>query len=125
MRLRQVAFNVRKAYRGTHVLFFSVRLKPELPHRLTRVELQKKMQHNDFWLAYIRSLQSKPKQDTADWHEYELSQSKLGEYGGECGKIVRRNKEPLASTSFYPLAPRLLYNVKITPKSIRLRKVRL
>ena len=99
------------------LFIFVLRLDPEFPFRLNEMELAKKRKNDTYYMNYIRSLQRR----LPERRSRSIVQKLL-----RCSNMPY--KEPLEDQcryckQFIPLPPSLLYNVKITPKSITLRKV--
>ncbi|XP_015836067.2 cilia- and flagella-associated protein 47 [Tribolium castaneum] len=100
------------------------KLAPDFPYRLSPEEMAVKLENEKFYIDYIRSLCKPPPPENEDLRDYALTNYKLLlRQNTKCRDAAPRPKKIISYTPFIPLLPRLLYNIKITPKSIRLRKV--
>jgi hypothetical protein len=99
-------------------------LTPEFPYRLDPLEVEKKLKHNEYYLAYIRTLKKIETARVDELQDYDLTNPNLLlRRTAGCQNPSRALKDEVSLTPFIPLAPLLLHNIKITPKSIKLRKV--
>lgn len=86
--------------------------------------MAQKNKNDNYYLKYIRSLQKPPLPENENLANYSLTNYKLAlRQNVKCKGAKDIPNKIVSYTPFIPLIPRLLYNIKITPKSIKLRKV--